>query len=238
MLWFLYFIPKSHHTEFLNSLFNSFLWVYLLKVLYCFNQMRFKLGGRFVIIPVCTTHRLRNDLIDKSEIIHVVGSKFQLFSCFFFLFPRPPQNGTAVFGRYNSVPCIFEHEHTIAYTNAQCTSGCTFTDYHAYHRHFQPHHLIYIPCYRFSLTAFFCFETRICTWSIYESNYRLVEFFSKLHQPEGLAVTFRIGHSEITELPHLSVAAFLLSYHHNCLSIQRTKSTYHRFIILHIPVAK
>ena len=69
----------------------------------------------------------------------------------------------------------------------------------------------------FCLTSFFGFYAWIGPRGIYEADDWKIEFLSRLHESEGLAIAFGIGHAKIPILPHLGVDAFLMTDHNHGL---------------------
>src|SRR5690606_28472126 len=49
--------------------------------------------GDFFMVMVRSTERFGNDAVDQTVFQHIVGSEFQGFGGFFFMFPTAPENG-------------------------------------------------------------------------------------------------------------------------------------------------
>ena len=67
----------------------------------------------------------------------------------------------------------------------------------------------------FRLTAFFRFESGVCAGGVEQRDYRPVEFGGEPHEPQRLAVSFRVRHPEAPVLPAFHVAPFLVSQNHD-----------------------
>ena len=70
----------------------------------------------------------------------------------------------------------------------------------------------------------FRFNPRIGSGRVDEGNYGQAKFFRELHQAQGFAVTFRLGHPEITQELFLSIAPFLLGDDHHGAAIKEGRS--------------
>ncbi len=58
-----------------------------------------------------------------------------------------------------------------------------------------------------------------------------MEFLGHLHQTQGLAVAFRIGHAEVAVLSALGVAALLLANEHHGLAVHIAQAAHHGVVV-------
>ena len=177
--------------------------------------------------------RLLDDAIDQLVREHVIRGQLQCFGGLLLIVPTAPEDGRAGLRRDHAIPCVLEHEHLVADTDPKRSAGSTFTDDDADHRHLQLHHLEQVARDGLALSAFFGLQTWECTRSIDQRHHRLVEFLRQLHQAQGLAVAFRIGHTEVAVLAHLGIDPLLLADEHHRAAVDLAEATHHGLIVLH-----
>ena len=84
---------------------------------------------------------------------------------------------------------------------------------------------------RLGLPALFSADARIGTRCVDEGKDRHGELLGCLHQAERFAIAFRTAHSEITERSFARITAFLMSDHHNRLTVKTSHAADNRRII-------
>src|SRR5690606_6851788 len=165
-----------------------------------------------------------------------LGSDFHSFRRLLLVFPAPPENRRAVFGRYNRIPRVFQHKDPISDSNSQRSSRCSLPDDNTNYRDFEHEHFLQIASDGFALPPFFGFQTGICPRGIDQGNYGFVEFLRQFHQPQGFTITFRIGHAKIAVLTLFGISTLLLANDHNRFAPHLSQATDYGWIIPYLPI--
>ena len=108
---------------------------------------------------------------------------------------------------------------------------------HAHHRAGEPRHLPQVARNGLRLPALLGVDARIGARRIQERDDRPPELGRQLHHPDRLAVTLRLGHSEIAEQFLLGVPPLLLADHHYGPAFEERETGHDGGIVAEAPVA-
>src|SRR5690554_7351924 len=135
-----------------------------------------------------------------------------------------PQNRRAPLWRDNRVGRVLKHIQLDTYANGQCTTGTTLANYRGDDGGFQARHHCQVKGDGLTLATLLGTDARIGARGIDKGQDRHLETLGHFHQAQGLAVTFRARHAEVTLDLVTHFAAFLVTDHHYGLVVQASSA--------------
>ena len=181
--------------------------------------------------------RLVDDLVDHAQRLEPVRGNAQRFGSFLRLVRRFPENRGAAFGADDGVNRVLQHHQLVSHRNGQCAARAAFANDGGNDGHFELRHFKNIAANGFRLAALFSFDARISARRIDKREHRQLEFFSRLHQAQRLAVAFGLAHAEVAQPAFLGVAPFLVAQHHTGVAIEARQAAHNAQVVSKMPVA-
>src|SRR5204863_1580507 len=115
---------------------------------------------------------------------------------------------------------VLEHEHTVGDTDAQRPAGAAFANHSSDNRRLEDDHLTQVYGDGLGNVPFLSADSRVSTGRVDEGNDREPELVGQLHQPQRLAVTFRVRGTEVAQDVLFGIAALLGADHHDLVLAQ------------------
>ena len=207
------------------ALFQQLLGGQLVQRVQLVQQHRLQALGHLRRVAVGAAGRLAHDLVDQAQALQARGGQAQLFGGILGLAGILPQDRGAAFRGNGRVHRVLQHHGAVAHAQRQRAAGATFTDHGADDRHLQFGHLDQVACDRFGLAARFGVDARPGAGGVDQGQHRQAEALGHLHQAQGLAVAFRLGHAEVAAHLLPGVAALLVADDHQRAAVDPGQST-------------
>ena len=181
--------------------------------------------------------RFLYDGIDQVEFLQSPGCYAQGFRRIFSLARVLPEYGGATLGRYHRVGTVLEHVQPVAHADCQGAPRTSLADDDGDDRCTQLRHDHQVPGNGLALPALFGADARVSARRIDKGQHRQFEPLRKLHDAQGLAITFRFGHAVIPVDAVLDVPALLVSYQRHRFALEPGNAGHNRGVVGKITVA-
>jgi hypothetical protein len=184
------------------------------------------------------SHRLGDDPVDDSERLQILSRHPHRLGGVGGLFGRAPQDRGAAFGRDDGVDAVLEHQDPVGGGDGDGAARAPFPDDGGDHRHAEREAGLGRAGDRFRLAALLGLDSREGAGRVDQADDGQAEAVGELHQADGLAIAFRLGHAEIVGEPAGRVVAFLMADQHDLAAAQPAEPADDRRVLAESAVAR